>query len=404
MIVEKQFTDRIQVIDVLRGFSLLGIVLVHMVEQYYAGPLPDSIAKAVPSSIPDQIVQGLVGLLIMGKFYMIFSFLFGLSFFIQFSKQDSESNFLLRFGWRLIVLFIIGMLHHLHYRGDILTIYALLGFTLLFLHRLPDKILLGLAIILILNIPTVITRSVALLFDTPPFNPLTDQPALIAYHDTLKSGSYFEILTANYFSFYGKMEFQILFGRLYITLGLFLLGIYAGRKGLFQNLSDKAADLKRARRYAWLGITACVAISLIIFGGSAVLKKEISQSVAMLAGGFLFDSFNTCLAVIYTTTIIVLFQKEKWNRRLMTLYPVGRMGLTTYLMQSAFGTMLFFNYGLGLLSEIGASLSFAAGLAFFVFQIFFARYWFHRFSYGPVEWFWRSLTYLKVQKLKLASA
>jgi uncharacterized protein len=79
------------------------------------------------------------------------------------------------------------------------------------------------------------------------------------------------------------------------------------------------------------------------------------------------------------------------------------MGLTTYLVQSVFGTMIFFNYGLGLLSEIGALASFAAGLSFFILQIVFARYWFRHFSYGPVEWLWRSVTYLKIQKLKFAS-
>src|SRR5688572_1597891 len=122
---------RIEAIDVLRGFTLFGIIIVHLVEQYYAGMWPQQYAEATTQTLPDKITSGLVAFFIIGKFYMIFSFLFGLSFFIQFSKSDSEKNFAGQFAWRLTTLFIIGFFHHLHYRGDILTIYALLGFGLL---------------------------------------------------------------------------------------------------------------------------------------------------------------------------------------------------------------------------------------------------------------------------------
>jgi uncharacterized protein len=90
---------------------------------------------------------------------MIFSFLFGMSFFIQLDKSDGSPKFLFRFAWRLMVLFLIGFVHHLHYRGDILTIYAVLGFGLLICYKLPDKFLLMLALLLVLNLPTIITRT-----------------------------------------------------------------------------------------------------------------------------------------------------------------------------------------------------------------------------------------------------
>src|SRR5687767_12807663 len=168
---------------------------------------------------------------------MIFSFLFGLSFFIQFSKTDSEKNFLWRFTWRLIILFGIGFIHHLHYRGDILGIYAVLGLGLLIFHRLPDNYLLALSIFLILNIPSLIMRGVDAIFPSGDNNIFNgDQPALLTYFNTVKSGGYIEILRANFFEFANKMQFQVISGRLYITLGLFLLGIYAGRKNLFANL------------------------------------------------------------------------------------------------------------------------------------------------------------------------
>ena len=150
--------SRIEVIDVLRGFTLLGIIITHTIEQYYAGPLPEVITSAQNKSVIDGIVEGVCFILIMGKFYMIFSFLFGLSFFIQFDKADTDNNFLLRFSWRLLILLGIGMVHHLHYRGDILSIYALLGFGLLISGWMSNRWLLMSAIFLILNIPSFIYR------------------------------------------------------------------------------------------------------------------------------------------------------------------------------------------------------------------------------------------------------
>src|SRR5688572_4306767 len=249
--IAKTNSDRIEAIDVLRGFTLFGIIIVHMVEQYYAGAWPEQYAQATTLTIADKIASGFVGIFIIGKFYMIFSFLFGLSFFIQFSKSDVEKNFLIRFTWRLVILFIIGFIHHLHYRGDILTIYAILGVSLLIFHQLPDRYLLALAIFLILNIPSIIMRGVNALFPTGDGNLFNlDQQVLLTYFNTVKSGSYLEILRANFYEFAGKMQFQVISGRLYITLGLFLLGLYAGRKDLFGKLQQNIPLLKKGLRYA----------------------------------------------------------------------------------------------------------------------------------------------------------
>jgi uncharacterized protein len=390
--------NRIEAIDILRGFTLFGILIVHMVEQYYAGQWPEQYQKAVYSSIADHIVGGFIAIFISGKFYMIFSFLFGLSFFIQFSKSDSDKNFLVRFLWRLILLFGIGLLHHLHYRGDILSIYALLGLGLLIFYRLPDKYLLGLALFLILNIPSVITRTAQLFFTVEnPFN--QSQEVLLAYFNTLKSGSYLDIFRANFYEFAFKMKFQVLSGRLYITLGLFLLGLYAGRKRFFENIGEKIKVIKRLRFVSWMTILGSVIFALLFFGGSALLSIKIPDNVNFLFGGFVVDLFNTALATIYVMWILLWLQKDKWQKRLMYLYPVGRMGLTIYLMQTAMGTFLFFSYGFGLLGDLTAWMCFLWALGLFSVQILIAKFWLHYFAYGPIEWIWRNFTYLKIHPI-----
>lgn len=393
---------RIEAIDVLRGFTLFGIIIVHMVEQYYAGIWPQQYGNAITQTLADKITSGFVGIFIIGKFYMIFSFLFGLSFFIQFSKSDSEKNFAGRFAWRLTILFIIGFLHHLHYRGDILTIYALLGFGLLLCYRLPDNYLLVTAVFLILNVPAMIARSVDAVFPTDNGNPFDfPQGELLAYYTTLKSGTYLQILQANLYEFATKMKFQLLSGRIYITFGLFLLGIYAGRKNIFGKLEENIPLFKKLLRYSLLTIPVAIVLAAIIFGGTALAGLSLSPQVNWLIGGFFMDVFNTALAIIYVAVIIILYQKEVWQKRLDFLYPVGRMGLTTYLIQTVFGTLIFFSYGFGLLTEIGALVSFLLAIGLFIFQIYFAKFWFRYFAYGPFEWLWRNLTYLKMQPISL---
>ena len=389
-------TSRIEVIDVLRGFTLLGIALVHFPEQYYAGMIPEKYHAV--NSIADNIVQGFVGILISGKFFMIFSFLFGLSFFLQLNKSDGSAQFLLRFTWRLIVLFLIGFVHHLHYRGDILTIYAMLGVGLLFCYRLPDKILLIVALALVFDLPAMVTRAIDVI--NPAIEQTSfmnqDQKKLETYYETVKSGTYVSILKANLHEFKGKYEFQVVSGRIYVTMGLFLLGLYAGRKSIFENVGF----FRKLIRYSLWSILGCILFAVSVFGGLELAGIKTPQPLQWLVGGTVMDVFNAALASIYVGLVVTLFQKDKWKSRLMNFYEVGRMGLTIYLMQALFGIFVFFSIGFGLLGDIGAALSALIGLVVFFFQIIFAKWWLKRFQYGPVEWLWRSLTYLKIQPLR----
>ncbi len=394
-------SERIESIDVLRGFTLFGIILVHFTEQYYAGMHPQKYSGFTEKGMLDGIVSGFVSLFVTGKFFMIFSFLFGLSFYLQLSKSDISPAFFLRFAWRLLILFAIGFLHHLHYRGDILTIYATLGLSLLLFYRLPDKALLIIALLLTLNLPSVITRGVDALSMTgngQPFFP-TDDKAAETYYETIKHGSYAELLIANLHEFRGKFDFQVVSGRIYITLGLFLLGMYAGRRKVFENLAPLVPFLKKLMKYALWSLLGCLVFSVAFFGSFYLMGISLSQAVQWMVGGLVFDLFNAALATIYATGILVLFQKTNWRLRLIHLYPLGRMGLTTYLMQTLAGFLIFFGPGFGLLGEIGSSVCLCIGIVVFFLQILFSKWWFRHFQFGIFEWLWRTLTYCKIQPL-----
>ncbi len=393
--------DRIEIIDILRGFALLGIIIVHFTEQYYAGRAPDSEVNFGAKNIADNIVQAFSDIFVQGKFFMIFSFLFGLSFFIQLDKSSGSPSFLLRFAWRLLVLFAIGFVHHLHYRGDILTIYAVLGFGLLLCYKLPDKALLIIALFLVFNLPSVGVRLYQAIFHVEGNSIFSsDQKELQLYFDTLKSGSYLSILKANFHEFGFKFDFQVSSGRIYITLGLFLLGLYAGRKNFFEKWEEQRDRLNKHSRISLWTIRGCIIFSLTIIGGMQLAGITLNQQFQWAIGGLVYDVFNTCLATFYVMGILLLFRKEKWKPRLMQLYALGRMGLTTYLMQTLFGFFIFFSMGFRLLGTTGALPCLLIGLAVYIFQIFFSQWWLKNFRFGPVEWLWRSLTYFKLQPMK----
>jgi uncharacterized protein len=401
--MQSPIQSRIQIIDVLRGFTLLGIIMVHFSEQYYAGMHPQSHMDFEIKFLGDQIMQGFIGIFISGKFFMIFSFLFGLSFFIQLNKSDSNIKFFGRFFWRLVILGAIGFVHHLHYRGDILTIYAMLGVGLLICYKLPDKWLLILALVLTINLPSVIVRGIQSVTQ-----PEIEIEKLFGgnnednekYFASVKAGSYTEVLKANLNEFEFKYQYQVVSGRIYITMGLFLLGLYAGRKRIFEKWQENLPQFKKfMKRSLWI-ILGLILFAAVFFGGAKLAKIKLPQLVQWTVGGLVVDIFNLCMAVVYVTGIAMLFNKEKWHGRFMHFYALGRMGLTTYLMQTLFGVLLFFGIGFGLLGEIGLLASVAIGVLIFIGQIYFSKWWLARFRYGPVEWLWRSATYLKVQEFR----
>jgi uncharacterized protein len=393
-------TARIEAIDVLRGFTLSGIILVHMAEQYYAGMHPASQASFGIKGIADEITSGFTFIFILGKFYMIFSFLFGLSFYLQLSRHHGGAGFLVRFAWRLVILFAIGFLHHLHYRGDILTIYAVLGIVLILFYRLPDKWLLAIALIFTLNLPSVMIRSVRAIvpYSRPSPGPsLQDDAAAQRYFDTVKSGSYAAILRANLHEFKSKYDFQVASGRVFITMGLFLLGVYAGRKKIFEDLPAYTPFFKRMIR---LSCWSALGSFLFLIVVSAALQGLPVSPVRDVVSGEAYDIFNAALAAFYGAGILLLFGKEKWHTWLLNLYPVGRMGLTTYLMQTVFGFLIFFSVGFDLLGEIGATTCFGLGIALFLIQIQFSKWWFRHFRYGFFEWIWRCLTDFRIYSIR----
>lgn len=394
---ETQKPERMTVVDALRGFSLAGIVIVHMVENYSGGPLPEGAMSGAEQGILDQVVNFFCLLFLRGKFFALFSFLFGLSFYIQMDSGHRQSgHFGYRFAWRLLLLLVIGFVHHLFYRGDILTVYALVGLFLIPFYRIPSGIVLGVATILFLGVPRFLLYAVGqapglLLSDL--INP--DNPVIVAYYETLRSGSIWEVFHSNAWSGQVmKMEFQLgVTSRAYLTFAFFLLGLWFGRIGYFRRFLQLAKQTRRALWFSLLGLLVFTLLAGLVF--MQLGPDPNFYSGWAMAGLTILDLGNLAMTGIILCGFVLLYRLPAPQKVLNRFAPFGRMALTNYVAQSVIGTFVFYGWGLGLLGHMRNSYAFLLALVIICFQMLLSRWWLKRFRYGPLEWAWRSLTYFR---------
>jgi len=393
--------NRIITIDALRGFALAGVAIVHMVEQYIAGPLPDGFMEGL-NSLPDDILGGFLEIFFRGKFFALFSILFGLSFFIQMdSSKIKGQNFSTRFIWRALLLFGIGYVHQFFYRGDILTIYAVLAPLIIPFYKIPKKWLLICAGLIFMGIPRFIAFFV---FGTDSITgvhpPMDNNHELVKqYIETIQNGNLQDIFSLN--GTYGmltKIDFQFsLFGRFYYTFGYFLIGLWLGKTGIFKDLKKYKKNIKDVLLWSVAAFLISFVLTVITF---AMGSQPVDFTSWIFAFGINFyDWVSISMSSIILCGFLLLSQKDFWKKRLFFFAPYGRMALTNYVMQSIIGTFIFFNWGLGYVGELRSIYCFLIAIGVIIIQTLVSKIWLQKFRYGPLEWLWRSGTYVKWQQL-----
>ena len=398
--------ERILVIDGLRGFSLLGIVLAHISGWFVAGGIPTAVWQKYQNDVGSTIANYFGGIFIDGKFYTLFSFLFGLSFAIQLlQRKDNDPKFIPRFAWRLVILFIIGFIHHVHWKGDILGIYAVLGFFMLLFHRASNKILWIGIVFFILNFPVMIRDGIKNF--QPKEKPKTEKEQKVEQakyeketektYNILKKGSYSEVIVQNFKDFKYKADFQFDSGRIYITLGFFLLGLWVGRGKFFEPFEDNKSIFKKVMWWCIGANVFIIAFFLTLQFGNYFDKFPSWFNIIF---NLLFTIHSVAMTILYVVGVSLLLNLKSMQNVLSNLSSVGKMGLTNYLMQSIIGVILFYGIGFGLMGEFNAGWCYLIGIAIFILQIIFSKWWLSNFIYGPMEWLWRSATYLRWQAMK----
>lgn len=375
-----QQRGRLELIDSLRGYALLGLFLVHCVEMfelYWADP------------VGGPVFDWVFGLF-SGKSFALFALCFGISFYIIMERAKMRGvDFTARFAWRLVILFGFGLLHGILYRGDILTVLAATGLILIPLDRVKnDRLLLALAFIVLLQIPLFIRAWAAIegaAWANHPFLFALDQGLPV-----LMNGSFGEATAVNLGSgTVQKWSFYIETGRMLEIAGLFMVGMVLGRSGFFED-----PDRFKAKRRLWLVVAGAV-WALLHYATPAILAAVPMAEAHPMARENVFwalSSWSALSAMVFQLILFVEIYQSFGARILRGLAPVGRMTLTLYLAESVIFVPVFYGWGLGLHDQLSQGQCVAIGIAAFAAQILFAHIWFRRFHYGPTEWLWRALT------------
>lgn len=380
--------NRIEIVDALRGSALLGILLMHSIEHWDFLRGPDH--SPVWLSVVDGKTFDFIAFLFAGKAYAIFAMVFGMSFFLILDSWSKRNiNFQGRFLWRLGVLAIFGYLHGIIYCGDILLIIAILGLPLVFLHKLSKRVLIWISIILILQLPSL-WQVGRVLFEEGYQAP---QP----YHwqiygelfNVFSNGSFADVSTMNLTKGQlARIFWTIETGRYLQMIGLFIWGMLIGRSRIFE---DSARAVKVAKKVLAYGLACFVALFYIkTHLGAWQIKDMDLYYVDNLVASYC----NLSQMAIWAGGFVWLYHWAKAAKVLNLLAPYGRMSLTCYVTQALIGIPLFYGYGFALYHYVGSFFSVLIGIAIFIIQCVFAHYWLKRFTYGPLEWLWRSFTFL----------
>jgi uncharacterized protein len=398
--------ERIEILDVLRGLAVCGILIGNV--QWFSGygMMPESLAAQSP--LADRITHFLVHFFIEGKFYSIFSFLFGFGFALQIARAEERGDReAALFKRRLFWLLVIGLAHaYLLWAGDILSIYALMGFVLILFRRKTNAALLKWAFALML-IPVLTYILLYILFAAfvPPEALAQVQAGQVGFWQDavvkVRQSGYLQIITDfNLQYIVGRYAGLIFEMRLPKILAMFLLGFYAYRRGFFQDLSSHRTFVRRVLVYALvLGLVGNIAFSALA-GKEAVLPP----TPAGIAGVVTYAFGVPALALFFIALVATLWQKEAWRRLLAFLAPVGRMALTNYLMQTVICVFIFYGFGFGQFGKVGALTATLIALVIFLFQIVLSALWLKYYAYGPMEWIWRQLTYRQRLNLRQPTA
>jgi uncharacterized protein len=396
--------ERYAIIDIIRGFSLFGVLLANMVLTTQFMALSGAQREALPTAVVDQAALFLIDTLVAEKFYSIFSMLFGLGFAVQLARAtEREVNLVPIYRRRLGVLFAIGLLHGtLLWFGDVLHIYALLGLFLLLFHRRSDRTVVAWAIGIAalgfgLEFMAWAVQSWGL---KDPFL-FGRSWSATERHEVLAHGSYLDVLRLNWhvhLEDYGNMSCRDGILVWYVDiLWRFLLGFVIGRRLLLQQAHLHLDLFRRVLPWAVAGgIAGNATMAAAAEYGAWSVESGLLR--ALLLG--LNEVWVFALAVGYVCALVLLHQHARWRRLLGLLAPVGRMALTSYLTHSVCILLLFYGIGFGLLGQAGTAACVLFSVLIFAVQIVGSAWWLRRFRFGPVEWLWRALTYGKAPQMR----
>lgn len=379
---------RIQLIDSLRGFALLGIFLVNIT--FFTTSLQTiSFGVELWSGWYDEVLMMLRGIVIDGKFILIFSFLFGYGMVLLWeSSQAKGRSFNRMYARRLTALLLIGLIHGiLIWYGDVLTHYALMGFLLMLFQRCKPKTLLIWSISLLLIVPVMLTGASLLnpasgqVFE--PFSPADAQQMGIYFQERdaaiYGEGSMAQIMAQRLNDYISSIFNMVIFYPQ--ILGMFLMGAYFCKRRILHEVPEHRQGIIRL---TLLGGIAGLALQLVMTLADGL--PSWVEAAALFVGAPL-------LALAYIGAFTLLYQNNSWKKVLHGFSYPGKMAFTNYLLQSILCGLIFYSYGLGWYGTIEPIWQMLMAVIIFAVQAACSKVWFKRLPIGPFEYVWRLFTY-----------
>ncbi|MDR2285125.1 MAG: DUF418 domain-containing protein [Sphingobacterium sp.] len=379
--------QRINEIDIISGLALVGLLLVNI--GLFSFPSLHSSRFTLWTETWQHWSMKLIHFFAGGKFLAIFSFLFGLGFSIFMRNARLKTDQPMRlFAKRLLFLLAIGLLHsYFIWYGDTLVTYSLLGVVLAFFwHSTPNQLLQWSFFLLVS--PIIIFLVGSLLLGASFFAGQND-------------GHHTGIIT-QLTNIYGQGSIKAIFEQNRIDLGtirivyllispqilaMFLLGAYAGATRIFENLLQNAETLREIQIGALIiGLPVAVASTLYLDQPADSFHYNMTQ----LFGTYIADP---CIGIFYISSVLILLQKNRWQKILGPFSALGRMALTNYIMQSVICTIIMYSYGCRQYGQMSPSDGFILVIGISSFQLLFSNIWLRYFKQGPLEYAWRYLTY-----------
>lgn len=374
-------SERLVVVDALRGFALMGLFIVHAVEYfelYWYKPQPG-------------VIHDTIFFLFSGKMAATFAVLFGLAVYTMLSRyQQRGIDFRGRLVWRFAVLILMGYVHGLLYAGDILLHLGLIGLFLVLVSRLSSRWLVVLIAFCFLQVPTLFNFA-ATFFDP---GSAAGKPAFWALSwrnfEIFASAPFADLVHYNAVMAYeNKWVFNFETGKFWPMAGYAMSGIFLGRIHFFAGTTDGHKLLKPAFLFG-------LVIALVIYGvktfGSAFITEGMSR---WHFNEILGNVFNTAIVVLGISGFLWVYRYAAMRRLQNLLAPCGRMSLTLYVSQSLVCVPVFYGFGLGWYAEATQLTALLFGVVLWLLQMLLAHCWFRYFTYGPLEWLWRAITLLR---------
>jgi uncharacterized protein len=378
--------ERIQGIDLLRGWAMFGVLWSNLNDWY---------GTRDPVTSLDRGLAWAQGWLIESRFYFLLCVLFGAGFAIQLTRANERGRDIrTTYYRRTLGLLGIGLAHTiLLWNGDILTMYALVAFALILFRTAAAKQALASVAVLWLVVPEIITRLrwFAGLRYMVPRESRTTADWILGHGDWMQVAHVRFSASLDWYGRWGLMLYPAI-------LGAFLLGYWAVKSGF---LTRVVSDPRVTRRLLyWAG-----GVALLSYASDIWLRGLLPHAVLNAGPGnprfwipgnainAVAGRTTEASSLAYAALLLLAWQTARGSRLLRPLAATGRMALTTYLVQSVVCTLLFYGYGLGLYGTLTHTGMFALTIILFGLQMAGSTWWLRRFEFGPAEWLWRRMTY-----------